>query len=102
MAATRPLKLIRRAIWPAMGLLVIGCFAASTIMGENGLMSLGEYREAKAAAQAQLDQARSEEARLAHRAQLMDPKKTDPDLAEEEVKRQFGVVRADEVVVPLR
>lgn len=102
MAASRtPLDLIRRAAAPAMGILIIGYFLAMAVVGQNGVLSWGEYRQAKTERQQQLDKLRIEQAQLAHRARLLDPKHTDPDFAEEVTKRDLGVVRADEVVVPL-
>ena len=32
---------------------------------------------------------------------LLDPKKADPDMADELVRRDLGLIRADEVIVPL-
>ncbi len=100
-AARKPLDLIRRASAPALGVLIIGYFLAAAVIGDNGVLSWGEYRQAKTERQQQLEKLRSEEARLAHRARLLDPKQTDPDLAEEVTKRELGVVRSDEVVVTL-
>jgi cell division protein FtsB len=100
-AAPRPLVLIKRVAAPALGLVIIGYFVASAVVGDNGVLSWGEYRKAKVERQAELDQLKAEEARLAHRSQLLNPKATDPDLAEEEVKRSLGTVRPDEVIVPL-
>ena len=102
MAVVRnPLVLIRRVAAPAAGLLVIGYFLTAAIAGDNGVLSWGEYRKAKEERQAQLVKLKTEEERLAHRSKLLDPRRTDPDLAEEMTKRELGVVRSDEVVVPL-
>jgi hypothetical protein len=38
---------------------------------------------------------------LKHRSQLLDPRRADPDMADELVRRDLGLVRPDEVVVPL-
>jgi cell division protein FtsB len=38
---------------------------------------------------------------LRHKSALLDPRKADPDLADEMVRKDLGLVRADEVVVPL-
>lgn len=100
-AAPRPLVLIKRVAAPALGLVIIGYFVAAAVVGDNGVLSWGEYRKAKVERQAELEQLKAEESRLSHRSQLLDPKATDPDLAEEEVKRKLGVVRSDEVIVPL-
>ena len=99
--APRPFELIRRMAAPAIGLLVIGYFLAAAVVGDNGVLSWGEYRKAKTERQEQLARLKAEEDRLAHRARLLDPRRTDPDLAEEMTRRELGVVRRDEVVVPL-
>ena len=46
-------------------------------------------------------QLEAERDRLRHRSALLDPRKADPDLADELVRRDLGLVRADEVIVPL-
>ena len=96
-----PLVLIRRAAWPAAGMLVIAYFLGAAIIGENGVMAWGDYRRAKAVESTRLAQLEAERARLAHRAQLLDPAHVDPDLADELVRRDLGVVRPDEVIIPM-
>ena len=96
-----PFALIRRAALPATGLLVICYFMGAAVAGENGVLAWGDYRRAKAERSVKLSQLETERARLAHRAQLLDPNNADPDLAEEMVRRQFGYVRPDEVIIPL-
>lgn len=96
-----PLVLIRRAAWPAAGMLVIAYFLGAAIIGENGVMAWGDYRRAKAVEGARLAQLEAEKARLAHRAHLLDPAHVDPDLAEELVRRDLGVVRPDEVIIDM-
>lgn len=100
-AAPRPLALIKRVALPAVGLVIFSYFLASAVIGENGVMSWGEYRRTSAERQARLDELKAEEARLAHRAELLDPRNPDPDLAEEEARRQLGVVAGNEYVITL-
>ena len=100
-AAQKPVALMRRAAGPAFALIIIAYFLGAAVIGDNGVMSWGEYRAAKTERQAQLARLQQEHARLAHRANLLDPQHTDPDLAEEMTRRELGVVRSDEVVVPL-
>ena len=92
---------MRRAALPALGVLVIANFLGYAIVGENGVLSWGDYRRLKAERAVQLAQLQEERARLARRARLLDPRNTDPDLAEELVRRELGVVRPDEVIIPL-
>jgi len=96
-----PLALIRRAAWPAAGMLIIAYFLGAAVIGENGVLAWGDYRRAKAERSVVLARLEAEKARLAHRSQLLDPAHADPDLAEEMVRRELGLVRPDEVIVPL-
>jgi len=99
--ANRPALLIRRAAGPAVALIIISYFLGAAVVGDNGVLSWGETRRAKAERQAQVDVLKAEQERLLHRTRLLDPNRTDPDLAEEMTRRELGVVRQDEVVVPL-
>jgi cell division protein FtsB len=96
-----PLALIRRAALPATGLLVICYFVGAAVVGENGVLAWGDYRRANVERSVKLSQLEAERARLAHRARLLDPANADPDLAEELVRRDLGLVRPDEVIIPL-
>ena len=96
-----PFKLIRRAAWPAAGLLIICYFLGAAVIGENGVMAWGDYRRAKTERGATLARLEAEKARLQHRSQLLDPANADPDLAEEMIRNQLGYVRPDEVIIPL-
>ena len=92
---------IRRAALPALAVLIIANFLGYAIMGANGILSWGDYRRQKAERLVQLAQLNAEKTRLAHRAALLDPQRADPDLIDEMVKKELGVVRPDEVVIPL-
>jgi cell division protein FtsB len=96
-----PFSLIRRVALPATAFLIIANFAGYAVMGDNGVLSWGDYRRQKAERAVELAQLEAEKARLAHRSQLLDPRNADADLAEELVRAQLGVVRPDEVIVPL-
>ncbi|MGZ8998843.1 MAG: FtsB family cell division protein [Allosphingosinicella sp.] len=96
-----PWELIKRAALPAVGLLVIANFVGYAVVGDNGVLSWGDYRRMKVERGAQLAELEAEKARLAHRAELLDPRRVDPDYAEELVRRDLGLVRPDEVVIPL-
>jgi len=92
---------IRRAALPALAILIIANFLGYAIMGANGVLSWGDYRRQKAEKIVLLAELNAEKVRLAHRSALLDPQGADPDLVEETVKRELGVVRPDEVVIPL-
>jgi cell division protein FtsB len=96
-----PLALMRRAALPALGLLIIVNFVGYAVIGENGILSWGDYRRLKAERSVELAQLHAERARLAHRTRLLDPRHADPDFAEELVRRDLGLVRPDEVIIEL-
>jgi cell division protein FtsB len=93
--------LIRRAAWPAAGLLIICYFVGAAVVGENGVMAWGDYRRAKTERGAVLARLEADRARLQHRSELLDPAHADPDLAEEMIRNQLGYVRPDELIIPL-
>jgi cell division protein FtsB len=93
--------LMRRAMGPALALIVIGTFAGHAIAGPNGLFAWGGYHRDLQAKQAELAKLDATRAQLRHRSALLDPRKADPDMADELVRRDLGLVRADEVILPL-
>ena len=93
--------MIRRAALPALMLIIIGSFAGHAIAGPNGLFAWGGYHRDLQARQTELAGLVAERDRLNHRSTLLDPKKADPDLGEEMIRRDLGLIRSDEVIVPL-
>ena len=96
------IDLIRRAALPALALLIIANFLGYAIVGSNGILSWGDYRRLKSERLVQLAQLDQEKVRLAHRAQLLDPRRADHDLADEMVRTELGLVRPDEVIIPVK
>ena len=92
---------IRRAALPALAVLIIANFLGYAVVGSNGILSLGDYTRQKQQKQLELASLSQERARLTHRADLLDPRKADPDLVEEMVRSEMGLVRPDEVVIPI-
>ena len=97
----RIFELIRRAAIPALALLIVGTFAGHAIAGPNGLLAWGGYHRALKERQAELSQLEAQKVQLRHHSALLDPKKADPDMADELVRRDLGLVRPDEVIIPL-
>ena len=95
------LGLIRRAAMPALALIVVGNFAGYAVAGPNGLLAWGGYHRNLNARKMELLQLEQDRAQLRHRSALLDPRKADPDMADELVRRDLGLVRPDEVIVPL-
>ena len=99
--ASKSLGLIRRSAVPALMLIIVGTFAGHAIAGPNGILAWGGYHRALNERKAELAQLEQEKAQLKHRSQLLDPNKADPDMADELVRKDLGLVRPDEVIVPL-
>jgi cell division protein FtsB len=97
----RILGLVRRVFWPALALIVVGNFAGYAVAGPNGLLAWGGYHRDLQARKIELARLEAEKAQLRHRSALLNPKSADPDLAEEMVRDKLGLVRPDEVIVPL-
>jgi len=81
--------------------IVVGTFAGHAIAGDNGLLAWGGYHRALKERQAELAQLETQREQLRHRSALLDPDKADPDMADELVRKDLGLVRPDEVVIPL-
>ena len=97
----RILGLIRRVMWPALALIVVGNFAGYAVAGPNGLLAWGGYHRDLQTRKIELARLEAEKLKLRHRSALLDPRKADPDLADEMVRDKLGLVRPDEVIVPL-
>jgi cell division protein FtsB len=97
----RIFALIRRVAMPALAVIVVGTFAGHAIAGPNGILAWGSYHHALEQRQAELAQIAQQRAQLKHRSDLLDPRKADPDIADELVRKDLGLVRPDEVIVPL-
>ena len=86
---------------PALAVIVVGTFAGHAIAGPNGILAWGSYHRALQQRQGELAQIEKHRAQLKHRSQLLDPRKADPDMADELVRKDLGLVRPDEVIIPL-
>ena len=88
-------------MWPAVALVIVGTFAGHAIAGPNGLFAWRGYSQDLSKRKIELAALDAERVRLRHRSALLDPRKADPDIADELVRRDLGLVRADEVILPL-
>ncbi len=97
----RPLALARAALLPAACLGVIAYFAVHAVTGNTGLLAWQRYKAEHAVVAAQAAKVAGDKAALARQVGLLDPRHVDRDLADELVRRDLGVVRSDEVILPL-
>lgn len=94
------LTLKRNAV-PAICMLVAAYFAGHALFGASGLMALGSIRSERSTLEAENTRLAAEKAAIERRIALLNPARVDPDYADELVRQQLGVIRPDEVVVPL-
>lgn len=99
--ASKSFGMIRRAAMPALALIIVGTFGGHAVAGPNGLFAWGGYHRQLGERKAELAKLDAERKALRHRSHLLDPRKADPDLADELVRKELGLVRPDEVIVPL-
>lgn len=93
--------LLRRAALPALCMLVILYFGVHALFGSSGYLALDDIRRSKAELTAQQAALAERKAALSRDIDLLDPRGADPDFADELVRRHLGVIRPDELIVPL-
>ncbi|WP_253343136.1 septum formation initiator family protein [Sphingobium sp. OAS761] len=93
--------LLTSALGPAIALLLLLTFAGYVVLGSNGVLAWGDYSRQLRQAKGELHKAQAARAELRNRVEGLDPRRVDPDLADELIRRQLGVIHHDEVIVPL-
>jgi cell division protein FtsB len=93
--------LIKRAAGPAVALLVIGFFGGYALAGPNGVMAWGDYRRALDQKQGELDRLQARKKVIENRVALLDPRKANPDLADELIRERLGYAHPDEIIIPM-
>ena len=89
------------AMMPAIAIVLLLMFITYAIIGPNGILAWGDYSRQLKQRQAELRMLKAQQAALDNRVKLLDPRKVDPDMADELVRKELGVTHPDEVVVPL-
>jgi len=93
--------LLFSALGPAIAVLLLLFFAGYVVLGSNGILAWGDYTRQLHRAQAELQQVDAQRSELRNRVDLLNPRRVDPDLSDELIRRQLGVLHHDEVIVPL-
>ncbi len=90
-----------RAALPAACLGLSGYFLFHAVTGPTGFFAWQEYKVQHGALVDKAMASRQVKDALRRQVALLDPRRVDPDLADELVRRNLNVVRDDEVIVPL-
>lgn len=93
---------MQSAAMPALAALIVAFFGGYALFGSNGVLAWGEYTKAIQTRRADLIVIEQQKAVLANRVALLNPRRANPDMVDELVRRDLGVAHPDEVIVPLR
>lgn len=95
-------SVFRRAAFPALALGIMAFFGIYAVIGSNGALAYGDYQRALLQREAALVAMKRQQAVLANRVRLLDPARVDPDMADEQARRQLNVINPNEFILPLR
>jgi cell division protein FtsB len=96
------LVLLKRVGAPAVTFVVVMIFAGYALFGANGILAYGDYNRQMVKRQAELAKLEARRDELKNRVALLDPKKANPDLVDELVRKQLNVAHPDDVILPLK
>ena len=94
-------ELVKRAAGPALALTVIGFFGGYALVGPNGVLAWGDYRRELEIRQVELAQLEAKKKVIQNRVALLDPRKANPDLADELIRKRLGYSHPDEIIIPM-
>jgi cell division protein FtsB len=95
------IDMMKRAALPALCLLVILYFGVHALFGSSGYLALDDIRRSTGELESRHATLMERKASLSRDIALLDPRGADPDFADELVRRHLGVIRPDELIVPL-
>lgn len=77
----------------------IAYFAYHAYNGDHGLMAKRNYEQEAAQLEAELAALKAQRKAIEHKVSLLDPRNLDPDLLDEEGRRQLDFVNAKDLVL---
>lgn len=102
MAKSTPVSImLRRAVLPAVVVIVIAALGAYTVLGPNGARAYGDVKRQLGGRSVELAALKLKRTEWQNRVALLDPKRADPDMVDELTRRKLNVIHPDEVIVPL-
>ena len=99
--AKKLIMLLRLAFLPAIAFTIIAFFGSYALFGSNGVLAWGDYSQRYETRKIELAAVQKEKSELANRVKLLDPRRANPDMVDELVRRDLGLTRPDEVIIPL-
>lgn len=101
---SEPVRLVSyiRAAWlPALCIGLVAFFGWHAVAGDTGILALGGYKAEEVRLAKEAAVVAKRKADLERKVALLSPSKVDPDLADELVRENLGLVREDEFVIRL-
>lgn len=98
---TDMLAVLRRALLPAAALTVTASIGAYAVLGPNGLLAYADYQRQVAKKEREFAAVAARREVLKNKVALLDPRRANPDLVDELVRKELNVAHPDEVIVPL-
>jgi cell division protein FtsB len=95
-------QLLQSAFGPALAVVLLALLLGYAVLGSSGILAWGDYTRQLKDSRAELKIVQAERARLANRVDLLDPRRADPDMVDELIRRELNVGHPDEVIVPLQ
>ena len=96
-------RTVLRKAGPPAALLTVGAFfGAYAIIGPNGALAYGDIEKHLERKRMELAALTKQREVLKNRVALLDPKKADPDMADELIRKDLGLARPDEVILQVR
>lgn len=92
---------LKSLMTPVISMLVVLYFAYHALFGGAGLLAVPAYRAELAEYGARAAAVASERATLENQVALLKLDAMDPDYADELVRKRLGLLRQDEMVIPL-
>lgn len=92
---------VRSVAWQGLAVGLIGVFAGYALLGPNGVLAWGDYSQRLATHRVELAALEKERDLLQHRVSLVNPHQADPDIVDELIRKDLGLARPDEVIIPL-
>lgn len=94
-------ELFKAAAGPAVALMIIAFFGGYALVGPNGVLAWGDYKQALTTKRAELAQLQAQKRVIENRVALLDPRAANPDLADELIRKRLGYSHPDEIIIPM-
>ncbi len=95
------LDLAQRAAIPVATLILIGYFLFHAVAGNTGLLAWREYQVEHRQLEAQAREVAARREVLERHTKLLDPRRVNPDFADQLARENLGVLGPDEVIIDL-